>query len=157
MGNMKGRRPAPTNVKVLRGNRASRINNNEPAPRETSPEPPEWATESWLAIWNRLRGELAPMGMWLSADRDALIALVTTIDSYDRLAKTYVNAPSVVRDANGAPTHNPLGGEMRRLSAKVARWCSHFGLTPAERSRISKPVSAVKPWESDDLDGRNYG
>ncbi|MEU6138573.1 P27 family phage terminase small subunit [Nocardioides sp. NPDC047086] len=141
-------------MKALRGDRASRTNQNEPVPREASPEPPEWATESWLAIWERLRHELAPMGLWLSADRDAIVALVTTIDC---CARVVVGAPAVIRGADGAPTHNPLGGEMRRLSAEVARWCSHFGLTPAERSRISKPVSAVKPWESHDLDGRNYG
>ena len=152
MGNTKGRRPAPSNVKRLHGVRPSRINASEPIPRESEPEAPEWATAAWLAIWQRLRAELAYMDLWHAADRDALVCLVHSVFEYDRLAAIAVKAPALVRDANGQPKANPLAAALRAQSADVAKWCSHFGLTPAERSRVSK-AGAPAFLDYDDIAG----
>jgi P27 family predicted phage terminase small subunit len=152
-----GRRPQPTNVKQLHGVRSSRINSDEPMPREVEPDPPEWAPEEWLAIWNRTCTELRFMGLLHSADEAALVCLVTAIFEFDRLARVLVKAPAIVRDANGQPVANPVGRALRQCSAEVSKWCSHFGLTPAERGRISR--SAVTPQRGDDYDdlaGINY-
>jgi len=155
-----GRRPAPTNVKLLRGDRTSRINSDEPMPREVEPEPPPWAHEekasTWLAIWESTCAELRYMGMLHSADEAALTALVTAIHEHDRLAKVLTMAPAVVRDANGQPAPNPLGRALRQASGEVSRWCGHFGLSPAERSRISRAETTPQRVETDDLAGAYY-
>lgn len=152
---MNGRRPAPSSVKRLYGVRSSRINDDEPMPREVEPEPPEWATEEWLAFWSRTCDQLRGMGILYAADREALVCLVTAVHEHDRLARVLVKAPAVVRDANGQPTANPLGRALRQASGEVSRWCSHFGLTPAERGRISRAGTSQKI-ESDDLAGAYY-
>lgn len=152
MGNTKGRRPLPSNVKRLHGTRASRINDAEPVPRQAEPEPPEWATAPWLAIWERVRVELAYMGLWNAADRDALVCLVHSVFEFDRLAAIAVKAPALVRSSNGEPRPNPIGPALRQQSSDVAKWCSHFGLTPSERGRISK-AGAPAFLDYDDLAG----
>lgn len=152
-----GRRPAPTNVKRLHGVRSSRINDDEPIPCEVEPEPPEWAEGEWLAIWARTCEELRAMGLLHRADREALVCLATAVHEHDRLARVLVKAPAVVRDANGQPTANPLGRALRQCSAEVSRWCSHFGLTPAERSRLGRTSATPgRAEETDDLAGAYY-
>jgi P27 family predicted phage terminase small subunit len=152
-----GRRPAPTSIKHLHGVRSSRINAEEPMPHEIEPEPPEWAEGEWLAIWQRTCDQLRGMGILYAADREALVCLVTSVYEYDRLARTLVKAPPIIRDANGQPVANPVGRALRQCSAEVSRWCSHFGLTPAERGRISRLGTAPgKVEETDDLAGVHY-
>lgn len=151
-----GRRPAPTNVKLLHGVRSSRINDDEPMPHEVDPEPPDWATEEWLAIWVRTCDQLRGMGILYAADREGLVCLVTAVHEHDRLARVLVKAPAITRDRNGMPMANPLGRALRQASGEVARWCSHFGLTPAERSRISKASTKSERVETDDLAGAFY-
>lgn len=151
-----GRRPAPSNVKRLHGVRESRINADEPMPHETDPEAPEWAEGEWLAIWQRTCVQLRGMGILYAADRDALVAFVTAVHEYDRLARVLVKAPAIVRDANGQPVANPVGRALRQCSAEVARWASHFGLTPAERGRISRAGTSPEQRETDDLAGAHY-
>lgn len=127
-----GRRPAPTNVKLLRGDRTSRIPDAEPVPRTVDPEPPEWATESWLAIWTATVTELRHLGILYAAEQAAIVALVTAIHEYERLAKVLVGAPAVTRSEKGTPETNPLGRALRPCSAEVSRWASHFGLSRSE-------------------------
>lgn len=91
------------------------------------------------------------------ADRGALVCFVTAVHEFDRLARVLVKAPAVVRDSNGSPTANPLGRALRQASGEVSRWASHFGLTPAERGRISRADAAPgRVEETDDLAGAYY-
>ena len=135
---MGGKRPQPTAVKMLHGARTSRLNFDEPQPRETEPEPPTWATEPWLEVWERVKLELVPMGMWHAADQPGLVCLVHAVFEYDRLAQLAVKAPALVRGTDGLPRPNPLGPALRQQSADVSRWCGHFAMSPAERGRISR-------------------
>ncbi len=150
-----GRRPQPTAVKALQAVRSSRMNTDEPQPRDVEPEPPEWATESWLVIWSRTCTVLRGMRLLYAADREALVAFTTAVHEHDRLARVLVAAPPVVRDANGGPKANPLGPAVRQWSGEVSRWASHFGLTPAERGRISSSTTTENV-ETDDLAGTYY-
>jgi hypothetical protein len=79
---------------------------------------------------------------------------VTAVHEHDRLARVLVRAPAVVRDANGQPAANPLWRVLRQCSGEESRWCSHFGLTPAERGRISRMgTTPGRVEETDDLAG----
>src|SRR3954451_2556413 len=103
-----GRRPQPTNVKMLHGARSRRITRDEPMPHEVDPEPPEWAEGEWLAIWKRTCDQLRDMGILYASDREALACFVTAVHEHDRLARVLVKAPAVVRDAHGQPVANPV-------------------------------------------------
>jgi len=146
-----GRRPAPTNVKLLHGVRASRINTDEPMPHEVEPEPPKWATDEWLAIWGRTCDQLRGMGILYAADREGLVAFVTAVHEHDRLAKVLVRARAVVRDANGQPVANPLGRTLRQASGGGgplgiplrADPCRARSDQPGQRHRIrSRPTTS---------------
>src|SRR5688500_15568802 len=74
---MKGRRPTPPALRVLRGNPRKRpINAGEPRP---GPLPPGLAPPAWLAPdaageWRRLAAVLEPLGVLTETDADALAA-----------------------------------------------------------------------------------
>ena len=148
------RRPAPSNVKVLRGDRRSRINDDEPQPGEEPPTPPPGRDEDWLACWTTVSDDLAVLGVGpYRADRAALICLVDAIRIYQRLAEVVVTAPAVTRGLDGMPTTPSVVRDLRQASAEVSRWATHFGLSPSTRSqvrlRMVGPAGTVAPPASD--------
>jgi len=115
---MRGRKPKPTALKILDGDRADRINRAEPRLRASDAEPPAhfccyadalvFAREHWA--------ELAPMltsvGLLTEGDRPAL-ALLCEAYALFRL--------------------DPLDYKARDL---YRRMLIEFGLTPSSRSRV---------------------
>ncbi len=66
---MRGRKPVPTYLKVIRGNPGKRpLNENEPVPDGALADPPEWMSESQKAGWNYAI-ENAPAGLLKKLDR----------------------------------------------------------------------------------------
>ena len=77
---MKGRKPVPTHLKVLRGNPGKRrLNDNEPKPDGELSDPPEWMSESQKQGWIYAI-ENAPDGLLKKLDRSVLVAWVIAED-----------------------------------------------------------------------------
>lgn len=133
-----GPKPAPRNVRLLRGDRASRFNDHAPVPPETYVfEPPEWLSESAQAHYRHLVRRIKALGVGpFETDHEALVHLAIAADNCQRLAEVVVKAPAVVRDANGAPTHNPLVPRYERAVRHLLSLCAEFGLTPSSRERV---------------------
>ena len=75
---MRGRKPKPTQLKVLDGNPGRRpLNDREPQPPEGAPEPPEFLDAEARAEWFRTAGVLQQMGTLSKADRAPLAAFCT--------------------------------------------------------------------------------
>lgn len=70
---MRGRKPAPTSLKIANGVRKSRINTAEPVFQRGIPEPPPSVTGRALEIWNYYGAMLDSSGVMTLADRDALV------------------------------------------------------------------------------------
>lgn len=122
---MRGRKPQPTNLKTLKGVRASRINKNEPAfeKAEFAP-PPKNFTSDAKKFWN----EVYPMLL----EKDVLKK--TDIPAFRVLCQAYSDT------------------QVLRSTAKLKTFMScaaEFGLTPSSRSRLTggvdpKAGSAIK-------------
>ena len=77
---MRGRKPVPTHLKVLRGNPGKRrLNDQEPKPEGELADPPEWMSESQKQGWIYAI-ENAPDGLLKKLDRSALVAWVVAED-----------------------------------------------------------------------------
>ena len=70
---MRGRRPKPTHLKVMRGNPGKRaLNPHEPKPRPAMPTCPAHLCPSAKAEWKRLARELHALSILSNLDRAAL-------------------------------------------------------------------------------------
>lgn len=115
---MRGRKPKPTALKLLDGDRADRINRAEPRLPDADTEPPEHfccdsdALDFAREHWADLAPMLASVGLLTEGDRPAL-ALLCEAYALFRL--------------------DPLDYKARDL---YRRMLVEFGLTPSSRSRV---------------------
>jgi P27 family predicted phage terminase small subunit len=140
---MRGRKPKPTHLRVLEGNRGKRaINHTEPQLPDESPEEmpaelkvalPSIATRA-QAEWRRLAPILLARRALTTADRSALIALCLEWARY--LDATEKTTALVVTTPSGYPMPNPYLTVASKAFAACARLWPELGLTPSSRSRV---------------------
>ena len=145
---MRGRKPHPTKLKVLRGNPGKRpLNKKEPKPDPSIPEPPEHIKGLALKEWYRAAGELHRIGLLTVIDRAALAAYCAAFGRWCECEQQISKTGMLIRTPNGYPIVNPLLSVSNKAVAQMRAFLSEFGMTPAARSR----VSAEKP-KGDDGD-----
>jgi len=116
---VRGRKPAPTSLKILAGMRQDRVNEREPKfPLAHGARPPSWLGGYGRALWRRLLPGLVERGLVTIADIPAFEQLC---DEYDWIRRVPTDAGA--RD-------------------RFRRWLVEFGLTPSARSRIRCTVAA---------------
>lgn len=138
---MAGRRPTPTELKLVRGNPGKRpINKSEPQPARRIPSAPDHLSSDGQVAWGRLTVLLDRMGVLTEADGFALerlcdcyaeiLALRDVIDAQGRTYETTSTQGELVLKANPAVTM--LADVDRRFKSYLVE----FGLTPAARSKV---------------------
>lgn len=141
---MKGRKPVPTALKILRGNPGRRaLTVGEPKPRSDDAYPaPEWLDEEARAEWARLEPELVKIGLLTRADLPAFAAYCAEVGTFQSAARELAHP---TRKLSGG-RRNLLLGFRRKASQEMRRWAAEFGLTPAARVRLkSEPPPPEDP------------
>lgn len=144
---MPGRPRKPTHLHIVAGTaRPGRINPSEPKPRRERPVAPEWLSDKAKTAWAIISVILDRMGVLTEADGPALEGLC---EAYADLRE----AREALRARGEATyeTENGSGGRMVRAypeaalvsdaDRRYAMWLTKFGLTPADRSRVSAALS----------------
>ncbi|MBA1195553.1 phage terminase small subunit P27 family [Pseudomonas plecoglossicida] len=138
---MAGRRPTPTELKLVRGNPGKRaINKNEPKPARRIPSAPAHLTNEAQVAWGRLTVLLDRMGVLTEADGFALerlcdcyaeiLALREIVDAQGRTYETTSTQGEVVLKAN------PAVAMLADVDRRFKSYLVEFGLTPAARSKV---------------------
>lgn len=138
---MAGRRPTPTELKLVRGNPGKRpLNKKEPLPAKRIPSTPAHLTDEGQVAWGRLTVLLDRMGVLTEADGFALerlcdcyseiLALRELVDANGRTYETTSTQGELVIKAN--PAVAMLADADRRFKSYLVE----FGLTPAARSKV---------------------
>ena len=110
---MRGRKPTPTALKILRQQRADQVNFLEPKLKEAAVQaPPAWLGRFGCELWKRLCVVLVEAGMLTEGDMPGFEQLC---DEYDTIRR------------------DPLDGDARD---RFRRLLVEFGLTPSSRSRL---------------------
>lgn len=151
----RGRKPVPTELKLLRGNPGKRaVNRNEPKPDPKAPGMPVWLSNEARAEWRRVVPELDKLGLTAKVDRAALASYCETWATFVAAEKLIHKHGLVIfrvteieaHDEAGnpieihvAPTKNPAVIIARDAAAQVRAFCSEFGLTPSARTRLQMP------------------
>jgi P27 family predicted phage terminase small subunit len=141
----RGRKPKPTNLKVIQGNPGKRqLNKNEPRPDPALPDPPEHLNEDAHAEWERVARGLYNMGCLSVVDRGTLAAYCQAygrwVQAERAIAEMAEKDPKthglMIKTAKGNIVQNPLVGTANKAKADMMRYASEFGMTPSARSRL---------------------
>jgi P27 family predicted phage terminase small subunit len=141
----------PTHLKLVQGTaRPDRINRNEPQPQRKRPRCPSHISDGAKAQWRHFAQLLDEMGVLTEADGPALAALAETADDLAQARRALVaRGGSLTYTAeNGMERVWPEVRLIDQFGKRLASWLARFGMTPADRSR----VSVAERTENDPLD-----
>jgi P27 family predicted phage terminase small subunit len=135
---MRGRKPNPTALKVLRGNPGRRpLNRNEPAPaRAVDLAPPAELTGPAADEWRRIAPKLQRLGLLTEIDDRALAAYCLTWARYLEAETEIREHGMVLKGRKGAPFLSPYVGIAARTMQQLKQWLTEFGMTPSSRTRV---------------------
>ena len=147
-----GRKPVPTAIKTLRGTaRSDRVLRNEaqfPVPGRML-RVPSGLTEDGEALWYELGRLLLDAGLFTYGDR---IALEMLCMAYGRMkhamCEMAAKGGEILESSSGNLYQNPWLSVVNKAWDQVKHMLGEFGLTPAERTRVS---ALVETEEEDSL------
>lgn len=133
----RGPKPRPTHLKVVEGERESRINRDEPLPTEGGVVQPEGMTEAAGEVWDELAADLIDKGCLTSWD-------VYLFEAFCEAVATYRANRDLLRD-NGYTERGAAGGVIKSPYHQIMRDCletmakigSRFGFTPGDRANLA--------------------
>jgi P27 family predicted phage terminase small subunit len=134
---MRGRKPVPSYLKVLRGNPGKRaLNENEPVPEGRLADPPDWMSESQQTGWNYAI-EHAPPGLLKKLDRSVLAAWVVAEDLHRKASEQVEKFGILTKAPNtGLPIQSPYLPVVNKQAQILLKAAEQLGFTPASRTRI---------------------
>ncbi len=151
---LRGPAPAPTALKIMRGNPGKRpINKSEPKPRKFKSKPPDHLDPEAVAEWKRLVPILKRMKVLTEADYMALGTLCVAYSTMAKAQKQLTTAGLLYKTQSGYVQPSPLMGIITRNMEIVKKHLAEFGMTPASRSRIQMAPADEQPrdeWEERD-------
>jgi P27 family predicted phage terminase small subunit len=141
---MKGRKPIPTHLKVLRGNPGKRpLHENEPTP-EPGAAMPTWLSPAAAAHWPAIAERLEKAGVLTVLDQTALAMYCEAFARWRHATDHVAQHGPVIVSPSGLARRSPHLVIADRASEQMVRLLTEFGMTPSSRSRVSK-VQPDKP------------
>ena len=152
--------PAPTKLKLLKGVRPARINQNEPKPRVASAAiPPGWGAQMSQAakgFWKRNAQKLVELGLLTELDLNAFRALCEIWADWITIRKLLKKSGMTyqTKNKNGEILQRktcPEAKLMIDVEKQLMAYLMLFGMAPAPRSKISAeaPTGKEKAWYLD--------
>ena len=142
----RGPHPAPTALKIVRGTRADRINDDEPVPSEMLVEPPAWLQSDAVEIWEHYAPDLTRKGVLTAWDVEAFGVCCDVAARRRKAVAAIASEGEIVAiqvfDKNGKPTgvrraRNPWLIVLNQADGQLRTWAGRFGLTPSDRAQIA--------------------
>lgn len=139
---MRGRPPKPTALKLLAGNPGRRKLAPETVAAKLEPKPPKWLGPDGAALWVRLSLQLDAAGICRQTDYLAMEMLCRTYEAWRENERLLAEAGAIsdVKNKDGevvGMVRSPYCLEADRLFGELERLTARFGLTPADRARVS--------------------
>lgn len=146
---MKGAKPIPTHLKVVRGTAEKRyMNPNEPTPDLSDMEPPQELSPDARAEWDRVRKLLLDAGIVSVLDTAALVAYCETYATWADATQKVRKTGAVLKKGNGDLYRNPFLRVANDAQDRMIKLMAEFGMTPSSRTRVSARKDKPKddPW-----------
>jgi P27 family predicted phage terminase small subunit len=133
----------PTHLKILEGDDEYLINRDEPLPDPAALYPPFELSDKAQEIWDRLAPSMKSKGVFTEWDVDAFAQACDCLAMYwtfRELLEEHKNGefgPYMAKGAAGGVIKHPYWQQMRDAQAMALQIFSRFGMTPADRSKLS--------------------
>ena len=139
---MRGRKPKPSHLRVIEGNRGKRrLNAREPRPLGDLHEAPEWFTDAQRDVWTYAIAN-APAGLLKRLDRDVMAGWCVACEMHRRatMQQAKIDAasglPLLTRSPEGHLIQSPYLPIINRQAVLMAKFAAELGFSPSSRSRI---------------------
>jgi P27 family predicted phage terminase small subunit len=142
---MRGRKPLPSHLKVIQGNRGKRPIRAETIQIEPSlPMPPPHLCDEAKDEWGRVAPMLFNLKILSDADIGALTAYCQAWATFKQATEALnlmaqsdkITKGLLIKTTNGNAIQNPLLGIANKAAADLVRYAAEFGMTPSARARI---------------------
>jgi P27 family predicted phage terminase small subunit len=145
----RGRKPAPTQLKVLEGTRRDRINSEEPPPVSGDPVPPDHLDKVARAEFHRIAEDLRSLQVLSRTDQTALALYSQTYSRWVAAENSIAEFGLLMGTGRGGVAPNPAIAIARDAMQAMQRLLVEFGCTPSARSRLkcdgpAKPADALE-------------
>lgn len=147
---MKGRKPTPTALRLLRGNPRKRpVNAHEPKPAPMiGRRAPAWLDDEAKKEWRRVAPMLGRLGVLTETDADALAAYCEAFTTWKQATARLRQFGMVVKrstDAGDLPVISPYVKIAHHAMGQMRAFLVEFGMTPSSRARIHTAAPADVP------------
>lgn len=132
-----GRTPKPRHLKVLEGNPGGRRLVDPVKPPPSKPRCPSYLQPYAKTVWRRLVDILDGYGILTTADRESMAAYCEAVADYRKATEDLAKTGLLVQGQKGNAVTNPLWRIKRDAARQIAEWSARFGLTPADRVRLT--------------------
>jgi P27 family predicted phage terminase small subunit len=146
----RGRKPKPTAIKKLSGNPGKRpLNTGEPqfdVPGRML-NAPDFLDEDAQGVWRELGSMLLKAGLFTVVDKYALAMFASAAGRFIRASRKLpeTGGEILTSKATGNTYQNPWLHVLNRAWEQMRQMFSDFGLTPAERARLTVPEHEKEP------------
>ena len=149
---MAGRKPKPTNLRLLHGNPGKRaIPKDEPQLAVKIPPAPRTLCKAGKREFRRMAKVLAEMRVMTVADRDALeLYAANYVRRLDALERVEAEGMVVYVGENAYPMPNPFLTIAQKCEKDMIKILAEFGCTPSSRTRVK--IEAPKSGRDADAD-----
>jgi P27 family predicted phage terminase small subunit len=134
-----GRPSKPTALKILEGDRPSRINTSEPAPAEVEIRVPSWLSPKAKRVWRALAPDLKHRGVLTFWDAELFAQWCHAAVRAREAAAHIAREGEVVTTARGEVKKSPRFQVWRDSTDVMLRIGARFGLSPSDRSQLTLP------------------
>lgn len=166
----RGPTPKPAELKVLEGGRGHRAVNLDATFRPVAgvPDAPRWLLPAARKAWKRLSVELAQYSLLSKVDRDAFAMLCQTIGRLEMIETSFNGRVAQLieegedpaqaytgKTPNGMVVQAALYQVLNREQQKLSSLLAEFGLTPAQRARVTTAIrEQLRLFDGDKPDGK---
>ena len=133
----RGRKPLPTALKVLEGDRGKGrrpLNKNEPVPPQENVACPDWLMPEAQAEWQRLAPSLIAMGILTDHDMEAFAGYCQAYARWREAEDFLSQHGTIFKTPSGSVQQVPQVSIAQQNLKIMQSFCSEFGLTPASRA-----------------------
>lgn len=145
---MRGRKPVPTALKILRGNPGKRaLPTQEPTPAPAPITPPATLKGDALAEWDRIAPLLSAAGLLTQLDPFALTLYCEAYADWSEAKRQIDKFGTVIKGAKGFPVLSPYVGIAAKAWERMRKILIEFGMTPSSRARVT--TAEQRPTDAD--------
>lgn len=141
---MRGRKPTPTALKVMRGNPGKRaLSENEPKPAAGATAP-DWLTPLAAQHWPTVARQLEDSGVLTVMDAPALALYCEAFARWAQATAHVLKHGQVITSPTGMQKQSPYLLIANKAHDQMAKMLVEFGMTPSSRSRVSRATPMTK-------------